>query len=365
MESENWQDRAELEPPEDEVGQPARDQFPVLGHLVLAEELTGSILASPEPAAEDIDTIHEYVTPKQSAPTDTWLPASKKTEYAPEVSNETLIEHYRLTNSTGTLEQLIKQNIGLVRSIVNRMPVVSATCRRGGAVGIEDFEAEGMMAVMKAVDTFKPELGYKFSTHASLRIVGRIKKLAATSSHPLYQLPAYTLDTARRADRHIAGGFASVPIASQRALRSLYAAVSLDTVPYDESPTHIPDEDAYDIGIIRNADMYFHKGRFTRANLPYSASLTTVNDGDDIDRSIEEIHANLLIEDLLHGLDNREREVVDMRFGLITNDAKTLEEVGRLFDMTRERIRQIEARALAKMRDPRLSIRLHAKKSAR
>lgn len=262
-----------------------------------------------------------------------------------EVSNETLVAEYQ-AGGVQALGKLIEQNQGLVRSVIEGLGFLQTVMRRTALVDIDDFVQEGSMGLVKAADRYIPGEA-SFATYARYAIRQAIVTYAKTQSHRLYRLP--TNDIGDKSTKRTQDKFNSAFTGKRRADFALWNTISLDTVPYDDA-THISDEDDHD-GIRHVRATGEFKGRFIRANLPYEASMTTVMRGDDIGTAMAEIDSIDQIQTGLDILTERERSVIMSRFGLINDVPRTLEEVGQLHGVTRERARQIEAKALAKMRN--------------
>lgn len=199
---------------------------------------------------------------------------------------------------------------------------------------IMDLISEGNIGLMKAVDRFDPEKGGKLSTYAAWWIKQSIKRALANQSKTI-RLPVHMVDK----------------IAKMRRIASMLTE-ALGREPSDE-------ELAEEIGVPRRKLAMLRQA----AQRPTSLD-APVNDGEatEYGEIIRDEHAVNPLDNLsdknLHGelggllemLDERERRIIDERFGLTGKKALTLEEVGREFGVTRERIRQLQNSALSKMR---------------
>ena len=215
-----------------------------------------------------------------------------------------------------------------------RLVVKIAQDYSGYGLPLPDLISEGNIGLMKAVERFDPEKGGKLSTYAAWWIKQSIKRALANQSKTI-RLPVHMVDK----------------IAKMRRISSMLAE-ALGREPTD-------DELAEEIGLPRRklAMLKQASQRPTSLDAP-------INDGEATqyseiigDESAEDplmalsdknLHGEL--EDLLAVLDQRERQIIDERFGLSGRKPLTLEEVGREFGVTRERIRQLQNVALTKMR---------------
>jgi RNA polymerase primary sigma factor len=222
-------------------------------------------------------------------------------------------------------DHLIRANLRLVVKIAGDYA--------GYGVSMSDLVSEGNIGLMKAVERFDPEKGGKFSTYSAWWIKQSIKRALASQSKTI-RLPSHMVDK----------------IARMRRIASMLTEV-LGREPTD-------DELAEEIGLPpRKVAMLKQAAlRTTSLDAPVNegeateygdiiGDETAVNPLDNLVSS--DLHDQL--DDLLAILDERERRIIDERFGLNGLKPMKLEDVGREFGVTRERIRQIQNAALAKM----------------
>ena len=262
---------------------------------------------------EDVDTTGQYLHDIGSRPL---LTTEEEQRMAQQIKAGN--EHVR--------QQFVEANLKLVVSIAKRY--------QGRGLALEDLIQEGNLGLMRAVEKFDSTKGYKFSTYAFWWIRQAITRAIADQGRTI-RLPVHLGDKLNRLKKS-----------------SLRLQQELGRQPSSE-------EIAEHMGISAEKVQELLKASLepVSLDLPITEG-QDLNLGDVIEgrtalappEAASHLARTELVEDLLERLTERECAVLSLRYGLADGRSRTLEEVGKAFQVTRERIRQIEARALSKLR---------------
>ncbi len=232
-----------------------------------------------------------------------------------------------VTEGERARRRFIQANLRLVVSIAKRYP--------NSGMPFLDLIQEGNLGLIRAVEKFEYRKGFKFSTYATWWIRQAITRAIADKSRTI-RVPVHMMDTITQmqtAENTLTKRLGRVPndaeIAEEAGLTVVKVREAKRVAPEPISLFEPVGEDNATIGdFIEDHE----------AGVPFELVLARLNQAD--------------LREVLARLNERERQVIEMRYGLGPDEPKTLDEVGRHFNVTRERIRQIESKALSKMRNP-------------
>lgn len=241
---------------------------------------------------------------------------------------------------------LTESNIRLVISIAKRY--------QHKGLSFQDLCQEGILGLTKACEKFDPERGFRFSTYATWWIKQSVMRAIADQGRTI-RLPVHIhdrLNSVRKAERELRREYGREPTMKELTIRTSLTAEKI----------------AFLNRVAQNAismetELKTSKTKGSGAGTGGSqgsaggSNFLTLGDlmSDPDQKPIDHASYQMLKDDvtrLICTLNSREQAVIRMRFGLDDGKSKTLEDIGRRFSVTRERIRQIEARALHKLRQP-------------
>ncbi len=281
-----------------------------------------------EPQDEEIKLVSRRRSPKDGAqlqsPLETYLREINETKLLTAEDEQTLARQIALGDAAAR-DRMVRANLRLVvnisRSYVSK------------GLALQDLIEEGNLGLLRAVEGFDPDMGTRFSTYASYWIKQSIKRALINSAKTI-RIPAYMVELLskwRRASARLTEELGRTPTPEEVARVLGLARKKLPIIKkaikiYNLTPQTDQADSGWSLG-----DMVMDEN----AKTPDDVLMNT----DNLRHVME----------MLKVMDPREATVLRMRFGLDEHDPKTLKEIGESMGLTRERVRQIETEALAKL----------------
>jgi RNA polymerase primary sigma factor len=225
-------------------------------------------------------------------------------------------------------KRLVEANLRLVISVAKRY--------NGCGMTMLDLIQEGNIGLMKAADKFDYEKGFRFSTYATWWIKQSISRAVADQSRTI-RVPVHIaemINRIRKTERELTSQLGHEPT-----VEDLAKALNLKEEEVKEMQSYMSDTSSLDVQVGDEEDTTI--GSLIADNHAMNPEDSYINNS---------LH-DMIIE-IVDTLSEREAEIIKLRFGLNNGKPMTLEEVGQAYGLTRERIRQIEAKALRKLRHP-------------
>ena len=259
--------------------------------------------------------------------------------------------------------RLAQSNLRLVVSVAKRYI--------GRGLNFLDLIQEGNLGLLRAVDKFDHKLGYKFSTYATWWIRQAISRAIADQARTI-RIPVHMVETINRQariQRSLQQELGRDPTHEELAMKMEFLEKDDVDQVRDAMESNVQLEVELERRLERAAAKVRRIQRLSQEPLSLetpvgneeTSSLGDFIEDDSLPGPVDSASRRMLREqmaEILDGLNERERKVLEMRFGLQDDIPRTLEDVGKEFNVTRERVRQIEAKALRKLRHPLRSRKL-------